>query len=126
MATITEESFTHKEPYMERVRAQMEKWCEGLQKLDAEIETFSPQVSANYQQEIGLLHAKWRELETMSDEMSDAGSEQWDAARYQWGRSATDYLLSYMAAAERVQNEHHVPGGGAHGATTQRVRQPGN
>ncbi len=123
MTTITQENFKNKENYVEMARAQMEKWREGLDKLEYDIKKFPPEVQAAYRREIGFLRSKLDQVETAYDQMSEADSKHWEEARYLWGKKAAEYWQVFMASADRIQSEQDVPLGWVQGLTDKRIYQ---
>jgi hypothetical protein len=109
MTTITEENFKNKENYVELAEAQMEKWREGVAKLDSDIKKLPFEVQAAYGREIDALRTKFERVETAYDEMKQADSKQWQEARYRWGKSAAEYWQVFIASANRLHNEQKVP-----------------
>lgn len=123
MTTITEENFKNKEIYIELAQGQMEKWRNGLVKLEDEIKKYPSEVQAAYRREVGTLYPKWEHVQTVFGEMSEAGSEQWEEARYQWGKTAAEYWQKFMTITERIQDKYHVPLGWVQGLTDKRMHQ---
>jgi hypothetical protein len=123
MTSYLESTFENKASYIDLAKGQMEKWRDGLDKLQEETRKFPQEVQSAYRRDLGALRNRWQDLLRLFVEMENAGGRQWENARYQWGKAAGEFWQAFAETGGRIRDDIHVPLGWLQGLTDERIYQ---
>lgn len=122
MGSKTQENQTGIKPRatLPQVKNALERWQEGLKKLEEEVKTIRMEAQASYREQIADLRSDWKQVYARVRALEEGTGEEWANAQAQLQERVAAFRQAFLKTAHRLQEEEKMPLGWLQGFTDER------